>query len=127
MRNKLLQEGEIFELRDGDMVYTDIPRHFAFGNRHGDVSLTHHEAKVSSLWNHLQQRFVVTKTNMTGGGTGHGAGDVYHPGHHVWAKGLDLEAKVEIDFYQTGSFTAMIEREVEVLGRATLTWTEGKK
>jgi hypothetical protein len=55
--------------------------------------------------------FVVTKTNSDGGGIAmfH---DEYPDGHHVFCKKLKDsnfdENGIEVDFYQTGSFTAMI-------------------
>lgn len=56
--------------------------------------------------------FVVTKTTHDGGGTAM-FNDVYPDGHHVHCKKLEdgnFDADgIEIDFYQTGSFTAMIE------------------
>ena len=48
---------------------------------------------------------------MSGGGTGHGPGDVYYDGWHITALRLRehrLDSEWEISFYQTGSFTAMI-------------------
>ena len=57
--------------------------------------------------------FVVLDTKMEGGGTGHGPHDVYPDGHHVFCKrmkdGKYDKNGVEVDFYQSGSFTAMIE------------------
>lgn len=56
--------------------------------------------------------FVVTKTTFDGGGTGHGQCDVYPNGHHVFCKALKNgeydESGIEINFYQSGSFTCMI-------------------
>jgi hypothetical protein len=59
--------------------------------------------------------FVVTKTQYTGGGYGMGQNDVYPDGHHVTCKklkdGLYDPKGIEVTFYQSGSFTAMIEPE----------------
>jgi hypothetical protein len=57
--------------------------------------------------------FVVIKTSYEGGGTGHGQYDVYPNGHCVYCKKLkggkfDING-IEINFYQSGCFTAMIE------------------
>ena len=53
--------------------------------------------------------FVVVKTKSEGGGTAM-FNDVYPDGHHVFCKKLDAndnydENGLEVDFYQTGSFT----------------------
>jgi hypothetical protein len=56
--------------------------------------------------------FLVVKTKLEGGGTTM-FNDVYPDGHHVFCKKLNVdgtyEDSIEVDFYQTGSFTAMIE------------------
>ena len=57
--------------------------------------------------------FVVIDTREEGGGTGMGPHDVYPDGHHVFCKRLKNgeydENGEEVNFYQTGSFTCMIE------------------
>ena len=55
--------------------------------------------------------FVVTKTLLDGGGVAM-FNDVYPDGHHVYCKKLkdgkfDADG-IEINFYQSGAFTAMI-------------------
>jgi hypothetical protein len=56
--------------------------------------------------------FVVTQTQFTGGGHGMGMNDEYPNGHHITCKKLkdgQYDPKgIEITFYQSGSFTAMI-------------------
>jgi hypothetical protein len=56
--------------------------------------------------------FVVIKTTFDGGGTGHGAHDVYPDGHHVFCKALKDgeydENGIEVSFYQSGCFRCMI-------------------
>ncbi len=58
--------------------------------------------------------FVVIRTTSDGGGTGMGAHDVYPNGHRVYCKRLrngDFDENgTEVNFYQTGSFTAMITK-----------------
>jgi hypothetical protein len=58
--------------------------------------------------------FLVTKTINDGGGFGMGRNDYYPNGHHVYCKRLNADGSfnekgIEVNFYQTGSFTAMIE------------------
>lgn len=57
--------------------------------------------------------FVVIRTSYEGGGTGMGPHDVYPDGHRVYCKKLkdgkyDADG-IEINFYQSGCFTAIIE------------------
>ena len=65
--------------------------------------------------------FVVEKTAMTGGGTGHGPNDVYPNGWHIVARRLSKDNSYNplgelITFYQSGCFTCMVE-EVNVVGK----------
>jgi hypothetical protein len=58
-------------------------------------------------------KYVVESTSYSGGGTGMGGRDVYSDGHHVYARKLTVSNKftpkgICVNFYQTGSFTAMI-------------------
>lgn len=64
--------------------------------------------------------FVVTETKSDGGGYGMGVHDVYPDGWHVTCKRLAEDGSFdkngeEIDFYQNGSFSAVIEN-VKQLG-----------
>ena len=57
--------------------------------------------------------FIVIRTSYEGGGTGMGLHDVYPDGHRVYCKKLkdgkyDADG-IEINFYQSGCFTAIIE------------------
>lgn len=67
--------------------------------------------------------WVVTGTEMSGGGTGHGPHDVYPDGHGVKAVRVneDGEATGETIFFrQSGSFNNMLEEgEVQVVGTVT--------
>ena len=67
--------------------------------------------------------YVVTKTQMTGGGTGHGPHDVYPDGHHVTAMSME-EDNAFIQFYQTGCFINMIE-DVKPIGQARVIYEYG--
>ncbi|HSH41295.1 MAG TPA: hypothetical protein VK973_04135, partial [Arenicellales bacterium] len=118
----MLKEGDIIELKEGHKVYADIPEHFAYSNREGSFKLTHHEALIEGDLAYLAGRYVVYKITQEGGGTGHGPNDVYPDGHHVFCERLDNNS-IKVDFYQSGSFTAMIE-EIQPVGRAKRQWVE---
>ena len=65
------------------------------------------------------QRFLVIKTEKTGGGTGHSAHDVYPDGHYVTAIKLSEgdvfdPNEVRVQFFQTGAFTCMIKKPFRV-------------
>lgn len=117
----MLQEGDVIELKDGMKVYADIPEHFVFLNKRGSFKLTHSEVTLGRNFDYLCGKYVVVKTALDGGGTGHDQGDIYPNGHHVVCRKLD-DQKIRVDFYQSGAFTAIIE-DIEPTGKATLTWT----
>jgi hypothetical protein len=68
--------------------------------------------------------FVVTGTEMSGGGTGHGPGDVYPDGHGVTAQRITTEGwsvGKKVFFRQSGCFTNLLLREhVELVGDVTV-------
>jgi hypothetical protein len=137
----LLQEGDVFELCDGDQVYIGLPFHFEAINCEGRFNELTRSSKVtvgepfgiperamSTEW--LKGAWVVTKTSVRGGGTAQG-GDRYPDGWEVTAEKLppanspysdDFYHRAKIRFYQTGSFTAMIPDKKPV-GRARAHWT----
>lgn len=119
----MLKEGDIIELKAGHKVYADIPEHFVFSNRKGSFNLTHHDITLGGEFAYLEGRYVVYKTANDGGGTGHGPHDVYPDGHHVYCERLD-DRTVKVDFYQSGSFTAVIP-DLQSVGRAERHWVEG--
>jgi hypothetical protein len=66
-------------------------------------------------------KFVVEKTAMEGGGTGHGPNDIYPDGWHVFARRLSVENTYDpkgelINFYQSGCFNSLV-KDVEVVGK----------
>ena len=96
---KLLKEGDVIDL-SGRTVYCD--------KRHKDITIK----KSFYYW-------VVYKTTYDGGGTGHGFGDVYPNGHHVFCE--QLHTKRKVDFYQNGCFRNMIG-DIKPIGKAERTW-----
>lgn len=112
MKPSQLQVGDIFELTES-MVFYPIERRDD-GRWYRD--LTDRRALPAYLG-----RYVVTNTNMTGGGTAHGPHDVYPDGWQVSARTLDGERRIQ--FYQSGCFTA-INRNVPVSGKAQCEWRE---
>lgn len=117
----LLREGDIIELDDTHWVYTQVPQHFLYSNRRGNWTLAKGEIQLTGQFEYLQGRYVVTKTRMAGGGTGHGAFDVCPDGHEVTC--VKVSGEQEVSFYQTGAFTCMI-RDIEPVGRAELKWVD---
>ena len=104
----MLNEGDVIEIKEGHKVYADVPEHFVCSNRKGCYDLTHHDVTIGGDFDYLAGKYIVVKTVSDGGGTGHGAHDVYPNGHHVYCVNAD-DKNVKVDFYQSGSFTAMIK------------------
>ena len=120
MKNNLLEEGDVIELKEGHKVYADIPAHFFYANRRGVFTLSHGEIVLGKEYDYLQGRYIVYKVMIEGGGQGHGVHDIYPNGHHVYCFKAD-DQKVLVDFFQTGCFTAMIPDIIPV-GRAIKRW-----
>lgn len=72
-------------------------------------------ADLDTLW-------VVTATELSGGGTGHGSHDVYPDGHGVTALQVDETGEPtgkKLFFYQTGCFNGMLKpKHVRIVGKA---------
>lgn len=74
--------------------------------------------------------FIVERTVMDGGGTGHGKHDVFPDGWHVYARRLGRERQYypqaeQIQFYQSGCFNCVVP-EVRVVGKMTQTFAGEK-
>lgn len=117
-----LQKGDIIELKAGHTVYAQVPEHFFYENRKGSFKLTRHDVTIGGEFSYLAGRYAVTHTAKDGGGTGRGPHGIYPDGHHVFCQKLD-ESGIEVDFYQSGAFTAMI-KEIEPVGKAKIKWVE---
>lgn len=88
--NEFLEVGDVFELKKDEFVYIDGGDKICVGEENsGD--------------------YVVVDVKMDGGGYGHGPGDYYPDGFHVYAQKLkDGEYDpdgLKITFYQSGCFT----------------------
>lgn len=111
-KQELLQEGDVFRLEPGDTVYALVPQHFLASNTRGDWTVRRGKVTVGGEFDYLVGEYLVTKTAMTGGGTGHGPHDVFPDGHQVTAvklptKGAPSYVKQvphEVSFAQTGCF-----------------------
>jgi hypothetical protein len=96
----LLQPGDVIRLAEGHCsVYENLPQ---------SRKLCEHEYTLGKS-DRLGGEYIVTATAFEGGGTAHGPGDVFPDGHHVQCQRVD-NPKICVNFYQTGSFTAMISR-----------------
>lgn len=75
--------------------------------------------------------YVVERSAMEGGGTGHGEHDVYPDGWHVVARKLGKNEEYEprgqtLDFYQSGCFRDL-KPEVEIVGKMKKMYVWDKK
>ena len=114
-----LQDGDVFLLGTGAKVYAEVPQHFLYDNRKGDWSVCRGLITIDGEFMFLAGKYIVTKTTRDGGGTGHGPHDVYPDGHHVLCQNLDNG--YEVDFYQSGAFTAM-NKDIIPVGKGKLKW-----
>lgn len=137
----MLKKGDIIELKEGHTIYMKIPEHFVYANRTGEFEkLTSTEIIIGKNrngmdTNFLKGRYVVTSTSFEGGsspGERFSAlpSDEYPDGHHVFCESLpnkldefSNDIRFQINFYQSGCFTAMIE-DIEPVGQAKATWNE---
>ena len=119
---KLLEEGDIIELKEGYDIYASVPEHFIFNNRRGSFLITHAAIRICGEMAYFAGRYVVYKVNSEGGGKGHGSNDSYPDGHHVFCERID-DPTVKVDFFQSGCFTATI-KNIEPVGKAKLRWCE---
>jgi len=115
----MLQAGDIIELKEGHKVYAQVPEHFLYQNRKGCFELARGVVTIGGELAYLAGKYVVTQTTYDGGGSGMDPHDVYPDGHHVYCQ--RLEDRVEVDFYQSGCFSAMIT-DIEPVGKAVLQW-----
>ncbi len=129
---QLLTEGDIIKLEKGHNVYVDLPKHCFYSNKVGCFEIAHENIEVGSKplgfdTAFLEGKYIVVKTVCDGGGTAHGPHDVFPNGHHVYCEKMvdSLDYKIKVDFYQTGSFTAMIEH-IKPIGKGELTYKEIK-
>ena len=119
-KKRLLQEGDIITLKEGMEVYANIPHKNVYFNRPFSTELTRDkitigEPRYSGAENTgafdarpFAGDYTVVRAELNGGGTGHGPHDIYPDGHHVYCEKL-AHPQIEVDFFQTGCFTAMIK------------------
>lgn len=137
-----LQEGDVFTLRPGMKVSTVVPRCFIYSNVHSDTTRKSTSVEVGDVLtnkypvvfqgefvgeteeeydtDYLIGDYVVERTRMTGGGSGHGYNDYYPDGHQVRARKLNEDGSYDpdgtvVEFYQSGCFNnTILPGEVEV-------------
>lgn len=121
-----VQEGDIIEVCAGMKVYIQLPEHFCYENRKAVFDkLANATVEVGEDFGGLNTAFlvgkyIVTRTVMDGGGTGHGPHDIFPDGWSVTAQMVG-RLNQTIRFYQSGCFTA-INAKVRVVGKAKQKW-----
>ena len=120
-KDNFLEKGDVIELTSGMKVYANVPEHFVYSNKRGSFALTHTGIRLGEEFDYLCGKYIVTRTAYDGGGTGMGSNDVFPNGYHVFCVKAD-DRTIEVDFYQSGCFTAMI-KDIIPIGKARLTWT----
>lgn len=125
-----LEEGDVIELEKEHTVYAKIAEKYVYENTPKSDVLTRTDVTIGDNRNGLDTsflvgRYAVVKTAYDGDGTGMGPQDVYPDGHHVWCKRMleNGELGEQIEFYQSGAFTAMIE-DIKPVGRIEFKYFE---
>ena len=123
-----LQVGDVFAANKGMRVYAYIPSHFVYQNTPNNFSPARTEVKVGEIrkrdshtlnLSYFKGHYVVEHARSEGGGTAHGPHDVYPDGWHIkarklWDDGTYNPNGTEIEFYQSGAFTA-VNKDVPVV------------
>jgi hypothetical protein len=125
-----LEEGDVIELKKGHAIYAKIPEKYIYANTPKSDNLAKTEVTIGKKRNgldtgYLAGRYAVIKTAYDGGGTGMGPNDIYPDGDHVWCRKMLENGKFgeQVEFYQSGSFTAMIE-EIKPVGKVEFKYSE---
>jgi hypothetical protein len=139
--------GDVFDLKPGHKVYVRMEERFVYFNRPGSRQIAQATVQVGEKWAEftdprvvvfsdnppevldtgaLVGRYVVTQTALDGGGQA--TDGAYPNGWHVTAKKLAPDGTwdpqgMEVNFYQSGCFTAMIEN-VSPVGRMEMSFQE---
>ena len=115
----MLKKGDVIRLEKGMKVYAHIPAAMVYTNSKS-IKLCRRDVEISDKFNWLTGDYIVYKTAIDGGGSGHGEHDVFPKGHHVYCVSVEDESLM-VDFYQSGEFTAMI-KDIKPIGRAKQKW-----
>ena len=129
---RFLEPGDVIRLCNGHRVSVTLPYHFCYSNAVGNFDEKAHKTvtigtPTGPLGGAMETGFlagdyIVTKTDMSGGGTGHGPHDVVPDGHHVTCR--HTKHQFEVQFYQSGCFNCMVRPgEVEIIGKAKQNWS----
>lgn len=114
MKNtRLLQEGDIIEIKAGHTIRAHVPCHFVLPDMRGCFQFTTELVKVEGELEYLAGKYVVCKTTFDGGGDG------FSNGHRIFCE--SLKNGTSIDFYQTGDFKNTIGA-IEPIGKAVKQW-----
>lgn len=126
-KQDFLEVGQVFELKEGMTVYAEVEKRFIYSNLPLSKEKAQTNLKVGSVLDtgsgaelktdKFKGNYVVLDTKMDGGSFGH---DPYPDGYHVYAKKLNKDNSfndkgVQIDFYQSGCFNAMIKPDEVIL------------
>jgi len=120
-QDELLKEGDLIRIVEGHKVRAQVPEKLVYNNRKDSDSLTWHGVVVGEQFKDIAGEYIVDKTALEGGGTGHGRHDVYPDGHHVYCFKVD-DPSERIDFYQSGCFNTLV-KDIKPIGKAKKSWT----
>lgn len=113
-KRELLEVGDVIRLEKGHRIYGRIQEQFVYKKTANPTKLCRTDIPIGRFDEYPEGEYLVVKTTYDGGATGLGMNrhDDYPDGHHVFCQKLNSHNQPIgeiVDFYQTGSFTAMIE------------------
>lgn len=130
---RYLKVGDIILIKEGHDIYTKYPLMWGLFDSPFTWELAERDVTVRDSFNYLIGKYLVVNTCQEGGGVGHGSHDSFPNGHRVYCKRLfkkshqkehEVIHTCDINFYQSGAFTAMIRPDdIDVVGEAEVKTT----
>jgi len=112
----MLNVGDVIEIKEGHQIYATVPKHFLYSNCKGNFELRHEHITVKGELSYFYGKYIVINTANEGSGEG----KYSQAGYRVYCIAAEDKNR-KIDFFQTGSFTAMI-KDIEPIGKAKVQW-----
>ena len=138
--DRFLEVGDVFRLHYRQKVYAQIPEKFIYSNKSGSADLSEDVIQVGRKKSGKEANgdtclletsdyageYVVTRSQLEGGGMAHGPHDVFPDGQHITAVKTNGSGVV-IKFYQSGCFTCMLSpKEIDFIEKRTEPWLAAK-
>jgi len=110
---RLLKEGDIIEIKQGDTIRTEVPKHFLYSGKKGNFTLAKETITICGELSYLAGEYMVTDAFKENGAM------FDKNGWHVFCVKKYDNRQIKIDFYQTGA-TETVIKDIKPVGRTTL-------